>query len=414
MADAIAHIINNKVQVTVLNQRAVVVPAGSGLLFPYLAATEAAAAEAASLVEPFAALAAAVDPASDNAPEVALSITDEAYAVLAELLKSGVLRNRGLIVVDADGVDLEVAADDGALILPPAVMGGLRVDTIDDPGFVLTIVDADGGVIFEIPEEPAANAESLSSRMSMVNSAKTYFTSRRPAILSVIFDDLNPTDAAVLDLLDGLSLKAGFALNCANVDADTIQLYREAYTRGHSILSHSMDATAMSSGATDLAVIEAKMADSKALLESYGFKISGWVTPSSVLHSSYFAALRKYYGYAYTYSSALGWDEAVDPTSLARKGIESLLDTDNGTYGGHNVDAVTDDMDAAAAAGHLRAYYCHGVPSTYYTNADLTPRPSVAEVTAILTHMAGLRDAGLAMILAPDEALEIYYRTPIV
>jgi hypothetical protein len=59
-------------------------------------------------------------------------------------------------------------------------------------------------------------------------------------------------------------------------------------------------------------------------------------------------------------------------------------------------------------------YYCHGVPSAYYANADTTPRPSVAEIEAILDHMVTLRDSGAAMILAPDEAVSLYYKTPII
>ncbi|MCA1199140.1 polysaccharide deacetylase family protein [Sphingomonas sp. R647] len=348
----------------------------------------------------------------DFDPHAIARFLDPSGAVAARLLASGIFETRGFSAVDADGVAAVLTAISGAIAMDRLNVAGFALEQADDPGYAFVVTDENGGVLFEVSEVPSIPGDvELDAQMRIVNASKVRFTSRRQAVIMLVVDDLNPTDADVLDMLDERGLKVGFALNTANVSSDTIALYKRAYARGHSILSHSTDATAMSSGATDIAVIESKMADSKAVLESYGFKVSGWVTPSSELHASYFDPLRKHYGYAFTYTNALGWDQTVDPTRLARKGIESLLNADPGIHGGHNVAAVTGDMDAVAAAKYLRGYYIHGVPSAYYTNPDLTPRPSTAEFEQILDHLAWLQQTGAALVLAPDEAMAVYYHT---
>jgi len=387
------------------------------------AATEAAAIDAAAAAEQVVNIAEYI-PADNPDAGAAVEFADDDGIVAADITGAGVFRAHGFAPVDADGNEALITGDgDNVVVTGLNIGSGAVVDTIDDAGYSFVVTDENDAVIFEVANDAAEiGSTSLASEMDAVNAGKTRYTSRRPAVLGVIFDDLTQSDEWVMDLFESYGLRCGFAMNTANVNVDTIQLYQRAYLRGHSILSHSTDATAMSSAPADqdaIDAVELKMRNSRSVLESYGFKVSGWVTPNSVLHADYFAVLRKYYGYAFTYSSALGWNSTIDPTSLARKGIETLLDTDNGTFGGHNVDAVTDDMDSAATSGFMRFYYHHIVADApgitddpYYTNADLTPRGSAAELTSIVQHLASLKETGAAMILPPDEALQTYYRTP--
>lgn len=349
-----------------------------------------------------------------------LPFANETGDILAYLDLLGTFLARGYKVLDAAGNAVTIGADAGAITLPSVNIGGIKIETRDIPGYKAVVVDSAGGILAQLLDEPQASTSEVLAQMRMVNAAKNRVTSRRLGTVCFIFDDLQVSDETMMVEAEKLGIVLGFAINCERLNADNAVLYQRAYARGHVILSHSTDAAGMSAApANQVAIdaVEAKLRNSKKILEGYGFKVSGFVTPNSDLNPAYIDIVRRYYGYAFTRSSALGWDAAIDPTLLARQGIETLLDVDNATYGGHNLGAVTAKITEAATNKWLVAFYCHLVsatyhPGEYYNNADLTPRPSVNEMVSIFQTAAAMRDAGQILLASPDEALATFYRTP--
>lgn len=371
-------------------------------------AAEAAKNTAIDLVAPFEALAEAVGDRDNSEAEVAHEFADEAGAIVGDLTKAGHFRGRGLTIRDDAEADVAITAEGGTLVLPATKLGGLVVDEIDDPGFSLVVTTTDGGVIFEVPNDPEA-VNNTTELLRRANASKPYVLSRRRPTFAFIFDDLNDSDQAVYDIFEEFGLPVGFALQTNHINVDNIGLYQTAYLRGGSVLAHSVDHAVMNESTTlTQAEVEAQMQASKAAIEAHGIRVSGWVTPSSVLKAAYFSSMVKFFGYGFTKLNAGVFNATVDPLKMDRVGLEALL-TDA------TVSAVYTRIDTAIAGGELVVFYGHELPSTYLHSApppDNVPVLREVELRAILTYLKAKAAAGDCLILSPDEAVAQYYKTP--
>lgn len=251
------------------------------------------------------------------------------------------------------------------------------------------------------------NSSSFNDDLLLLNASKPYFNSRRKPTFAFIWDDLNASDSLVYDIFREYGFLPSFALKTGNLNSTNAEEYKQYYLRGCSILAHSVTHPIMSnSGTITSAQVETEMADSKAAIESYGMKVSGWVTPSSALHVDFLPLMEKYFGYGFTLLNAGYYNETVDPIKMNRYGIESNIDLED-----HNINTIKARIDTAISNNELLVFYGHKLPSTYLDNYG-QPRVNETDLRNILSYLRTNVDAGLCQVLSCDEAVYQYYKQP--
>lgn len=244
--------------------------------------------------------------------------------------------------------------------------------------------------------------KTIEQEIQMFNANKRYFNSKRKATFAFIFDDLNASDSLVYEIFQEFGFLPSYAILSSKLNAANADEYRKYYLNGCTILAHSVTHPVMSNTSISYEDVDAQMLNSKNTIESYGMKVSGWVTPSSLLHDSFLPLMEKNFGYGFTNKNAGKFDESVEPIKMGRYGLEAGLS-------GHNLDAVKSRIDTAVANNELLVVYGHQIPSTYI-NQDGTPYVTEQDLRDVLTYLKQLSDNGLCQVLSCDDAVESYYR----
>ena len=211
----------------------------------------------------------------------------------------------------------------------------------------------------------------------------------RKPVINFIFDDGNTSDASIVDTFKLYGFVCGFAILSDNTRVDEYLGYQDD---GFEILSHSTDGVPMSDGTTDVSIIENKFKLSKQTLESEGFKITGWVTPSSELHANYLPALKKYYEYGYT--DYLGLWEPTDTENPYNVFLEDTRRFKRVSMEETTTDDCKSAIDKAILDGGMLTFYAH-------ENIDM--------LTTLLSYLRSKVDAGECVVSTPTECYKHYY-----
>ncbi|WP_417282643.1 hypothetical protein [Comamonas sp.] len=283
------------------------------------------------------------------------------------------------------------------LNLVPTAVGTLLNPAVGDPDLVIA---------------PACHAltstdtaPGIAAELAKFNANKPRFISRRKPTFSIIFDDLNTTDPLAYSVCADYGFKPGFALISSRFTTENIKLYQGYYLAGCSILAHGVQSLPMRPGdPITAAQVETEMRDSRLVIESNGMRVSGWVTPNSVLDEQWLPIAEKNFGYAFTRLNAGLFDSTVDPIRMARVSMEELVME-------HNIAQAQARVDLAITNGENIVFYAHRVPSSRI-NSDATSMMSEAELRTVLAYVKSKADNGLCRIASPDEAISSYYQKP--
>ena len=242
-------------------------------------------------------------------------------------------------------------------------------------------------------QDKTTSLKSYSSNKKVVNNTKK-------AIFSFIWDDLQDSDLLVYNIFQEFGYVPNYAPTTNIFNSSVAPLYVDLYQKGCSILAHSVTHPYMSDTTLTNAQVNAQMVDSKKTIESYGIRVSGWVTPSSVLNPIYYPQIDKNFGYGFTNFSG-NFNETVNPLRLSRIGLEDAM-------AGHNLANVIAIIDDAIASNKMITFYGHHLPSTYL-NPDTTPYLTETDLRDILTYLKTKTDENLCQVLSTDEAVKVYY-----
>jgi len=240
-----------------------------------------------------------------------------------------------------------------------------------------------------------------------ISGVKPYYNSRRKPTFAFIWDDLNPTDALVFSVFQEYGFLPSFALISNSLNAGNAPEYQNYYMKGCTILAHSISHPSMSNPATiTYEEVDNQMKTSKKIIESYGMRVSGWVTPQSSLHSDFFPLMVKNFGYGFTGLNGGLFNSTVDPLKMSRYGIESAM-------ANHDHTTIINRIDSAIANNELVVFYGHRLPSTYL-NADTTPYVTEDDLRFVLDYLKTKTDDNLCQVLSADEAVYQYYKQPFI
>lgn len=254
-----------------------------------------------------------------------------------------------------------------------------------------------------------ADVLTTEQRLLQHNGSKEYVLSRRKPTFAFVWDDLNATDADVQAIFEEYGYQATYALKTNALNAATAPFYQEVYLKGATILAHSIDHPNMANPAnTTYAEVDRQMTVSKAEIESYGMRVSGWVTPQSTLDASFADLAAKNFGYAFTGLNAGVYNHTVDPIKMNRYGLESAM-----SQAGGGIAVVKARIDTAIANDELLVFYGHQLPSTY-KNPDDTSYMSTADFREVLDYIKLKADDNLCQVFGCDEAVAQYYKMPII
>lgn len=238
-----------------------------------------------------------------------------------------------------------------------------------------------------------------------ISGVKPYYNSRRKPTFAFIWDDLNTTDALVFSIFQEYGFLPSFALISNNLNANNATEYQNYYMKGCTILAHSISHPSMSNPATiTYEEVDNQMKTSKKIIESYGMRVSGWVTPQSSLDISFFPLMVKNFGYGFTGLNGGLFNSTVDPLKMSRYGIESAM-------ANHNRTTIINRIDSAIANNELVVFYGHRLPSTYL-NGDSTPYVTEDDLRFVLDYLKTKTDENLCQVLSCDEAIYQYYKQP--
>ena len=238
-----------------------------------------------------------------------------------------------------------------------------------------------------------------------ISGNKPYYNSRRKPTFAFIWDDLNTTDELVFSIFQEYGFLPSFALISNNLNANNAPEYQNYYMKGCTILAHSISHPAMYNTATiTYEEVDNQMKTSKKIIESYGIRVSGWVTPQSSLHLDFFQLMVKNFGYGFTGLNGGLFNSTVDPLKLSRYGIESAM-------ANHDHTTIINRIDSAISNNELVVFYGHKLPSTYM-NGDSTPYVTEDDLRFVLSYLKTKTEDNLCQVLSCDEAIYQYYKQP--
>ena len=223
----------------------------------------------------------------------------------------------------------------------------------------------------------------------------------RRACINFQFDDGNANDASIVTIFKAAGFTCGFALP-TSIDASNFPRYLGYQDDGFEIISHSTDGTGMNDASIDPSTIESKLKTSKETLENLGFRIKGWVTPSSRMAEVFKPILRKYYQWAITKYfgsySGTGIPYAKPYNNVFNHFRVSLEDTTLA-----NAKAA---VDLAIANYGCLSFYSHAAQLDA-SGSQLTS----ANLADLLTYVNGKVSSGLCVVGNPSDMILEYYNT---
>ena len=238
-------------------------------------------------------------------------------------------------------------------------------------------------------------------KVNMLNMPLDYIdtTNVRIGCITFIFDDGITQDSEIYKAFVECGFACGFALP-TNISQSDFERHREYYNNGFSILSHSTDGNGFSDTTLTLSQARDKFRQSRKTLEEKGFKISGWVTPSSQMNDIYIPTLETFYSYGYTqyYNDDTEISPAHNtlsdrPCKLKRRYLGASLET---------LKAVCND-----------AIDNKGFLTFYYHSRDLGTDLTIETLKELLQWLAGKVRDYHCEVLPPDLAVRYYYRKRI-
>lgn len=237
-------------------------------------------------------------------------------------------------------------------------------------------------------------ADNLTDILDLINEGSN-IDIRKPSF-SFVFDDGNATDKDLKKVFDKFDFKCGFALlgndSLETKKDDYLQMQRE----GFEILSHSIDGKPMQENTDTVEVIENKFKTSKDILEKAGFKIRGWVTPSTWLNSAYFDTLKKYYCYGLGHLDSNNTDVVH---TLKSKDIRQL---DRWSLQSNTIEQTKAKIDECISKNGFLCFYAHNYPSEdNFTEANLLE---------ILKYLKSKVDSKEIIVNTPYKIINQYYK----
>lgn len=212
------------------------------------------------------------------------------------------------------------------------------------------------------------------------------------------FDDGSAKDADIVTIFNTAKLKCGFAL-ISNISATDALRYKGYQDNGYEIICHADSGTGMNDTSVSLATNEARLKNSKEILETYGFVINGFVTPNSTMADMFKPILRKYYQWAETvYLGEYTGTETPYMTPV------------NGAYNGFRVSLQTTTLanQKAAVDECIANYGC----LTFYGHAaslDTTDYLTTENLTELLTYINQKITSGECICDTPSNCIRDYF-----
>lgn len=246
----------------------------------------------------------------------------------------------------------------------------------------------------DVVSYPLKNGVQLNSEQ-IVTSVLPVNNLRMPCI-NFQFDDGVTNDENIVTIFKAHNMKCGFAI-ISNISSSQVYRYLRYQRDGFEILSHSTDGTGMSDATVSPETIETKLKTSKEILENWGFKIRGFVTPNSTMASIFKPIIRKYYQYAET--EYFG--------SYSGTGLPYMKPSD-GVYNGFRISLQTTTLanQEAAVDECIANYGC----LTFYGHAaalDTTDNLTTENLNALLTYIAD--KSGACIVDTPSNIIEQYF-----
>ena len=215
----------------------------------------------------------------------------------------------------------------------------------------------------------------------------------RIATINFQFDDGVVNDEKIYNIFKSHNMTCGFALLSTN---NRDQEYLRYQDEGFEILSHSTDGEGMSRG--DIDVVEEKMKTSKRILTAKGYKIRGWVTPSSVLNEAFIPVMRKYYDYGYTVyygeyvSGNPTFDKTADLNKLSRVSVQATT-----------LENQKKAVDEAILNNGFLTFYGHAA------DLDGSDNETTENLNALLEYISDKVENLQCYVLKPSDAIDYYF-----
>lgn len=251
------------------------------------------------------------------------------------------------------------------------------------------------------------NLESLDTKVTslensqdrdVVPAIRLYPNTKLP-VISFTFDDCVDNDALVVPLFEAKGLRCGFAFIASDAKmASKAEEFKGYQMRGHSILSHSVDATIFNTDNYTQETARAALYNSIRKLENYGFVVNGFVAPSSQLNPSFIGAVRDNYSYAFTYTADGHLnDRQANPCNLIRKSMEALTTAQ-----------LKAQVDSSISGDGCLIFYGH--TANFGTiNPTSQEEWNITKLGEIIDYCIAKWAAGLCWLGSPDEAMKYYY-----
>ena len=227
---------------------------------------------------------------------------------------------------------------------------------------------------------------------------KGYDNNMRFPCINFQFDDGSANDADIVSIFNTFGYRCGFAL-ISDITDENVTRYLGYQDIGYEILCHADSGTGMNDTTVSPETIETRLSSSKKTLEAHGFKINGFVTPSSNMAPVFRPILQKYYQ----------WAETVYYGAYTGSGKPYMLPND-GAYNGKRVSLQSTTLanqkaavDAAIANYGCLTFYGHAA------NLDTTDNLTTANLTELLTYIKQKADAGICTIGTPSDVIRGYF-----
>ena len=212
------------------------------------------------------------------------------------------------------------------------------------------------------------------------------------------FDDGHANDANIVTIFKSFGYTCGFAL-ISNITTENVARYIGYQNDGFEAICHADSGTGMNDTSVSADTIEERLKSSKETLEGYGFKINGFVTPSSIMALTFRPLLRKYYQ----------WAETIYFGAYSGTGQPHRKPVD-GVYNGWRVSLQSTTLanQKAAVDEAIANYGC----LTFYGHSaemDGTDNLTTENLTELLTYIQGKVSAGKCIIGNPSEVIRNYF-----
>ena len=272
-------------------------------------------------------------------------------------------------------------------------------------GFAILVDANEPDLVFSkqcFKSESSVIVDTLDKDVKIVSAAKRRMSSRTRPIFAFQWDDAYSSDDLVFNIFQEYNFPTDFVLSLKYFPPEKYDQYKEYYTKGSSILAHSVTHPNMftSSTLTDEEAWE-EIYNSKATIESLGIKINGWVTPASALKPEWLPLVQKAYAYGFTGMNAGVYDKSLDPCKMARYGMEVAFNT-------IGLQGLKERVDLAIQQNQLLVFYGHAIPSTTLKPSG-EPYMTEQDLRDFLDYVKLKVDNGDCDVMSTDEAVECTY-----